>query len=252
MFIPQASLQADENVPQPGEQVAFELQDEHGTVLHRAVYDLEQTDAAMPEDGLALGFRQIDEAWPDAAFQAEIAELPTLLSTPKAGKGVDRVAATRLAWDIIKDNQAVVDLSVASTSILNPDNMNPFDYSGAQPGQSRQFYWWGYHWPRMKWKCFEVWIRLNGAYGASAPAGMKPGLYIPSLYIDFPKAPWTGFGLRMKGETSITPPYNAGSPVQVVAHVDVITSISISSILDPVRTQPFRFSANGQRGFEPR
>ena len=257
--------------PQPGQQMAFEMQDEAGKVLHREIYDIAETDPPEGMLGRALSTTLAEVEWPDPDFRAaqimdtvpqgaeevvpqgaeevvpqgaEEAVDPKLLA--EAGKiGVE---AAKLGWDIIKSNRAVTDLKGASTSLLNPGNMNPFDYTGAREGSSPHYYWSGYNWPIKTWKAFEVWLKVSGAYGAQAPAGVASGLYIPSLYVEFPRTPWAGFGLRMDASVSVMPPWNAGRG-QVVAQCDLVATVTVSSIVDPSRPRPFKFGANAQRGF---
>ena len=131
---------------------------------------------------------------------------------------------------------------------MNPDNKNPFDYAEAKKGQTSSYYWWGYNWPVKSWKCFEVWVEVAGTYGAKAPEGLAPGHYVPSLYINFPKNPWTQFGFTMKGTAQITPPSNIGTRDNVNVYTELISTVNVTSLVDNL-SQNFRFSVEGARGF---
>jgi len=248
MLIPLTSLKSTAaDTPQPGEQMASEIQDEDGNVLYRAIYDLVETAPPKGVSGIGLATKLASEEFPSPEFKAAQA-------APAPAPGVDAktaMEAVRLAWDIIKDNRAITDLKGASTAILNPRNMNPFDYVGAKTGQTKARYWWGYNWPFKKWKAFEVWVRLCGTYGATAPKDVPNGKYLPSVYVDFPKAPWAEWGLRMNGNVMVTPPSNVGTQDNGIAFCELITTVTVSSPVDPSRPQPFKFRAYGDRGFVP-
>jgi hypothetical protein len=162
VLVSQQELKAGNPHPEPGEQVALEAQDENGHVLYRQIYTLAQSKAEAP--GLALEATMVEEEWLAAEFKRGQTEPP--LEGAGAKEGID---ALKLAWDIIKDNRAVTDLKGASSALLNPDDMNPFNYAGGREGSSPQVYWWGYNWPIKSWKCFEIWLRVCGVYRAKGP-----------------------------------------------------------------------------------
>jgi hypothetical protein len=245
MFIKPEPGKAPDSAPKAGDQLASEITDEDGNVLYRAIYDLSAAPATDETPGISLRPSLVREEWPDAAFKAAQAE-EAPVEAPDAKTVLD---AVRLGWDIIKDNRAVTDIEGASTAILNPKNMNPFDYTGAREGQSSSYYWSGYNWPIKSWKAFEIWLRISGAYGAKAPPDIPPGEYIPSLYVDFPHSPWAGFGLTMNARASVMKPWNAGPAGHVVAQCDIVATVTVSSIVDPSRPQGFKFVANGRSGF---
>lgn len=239
------SAEAAKPTPKPGDKMASEVQDENGNVLYRGIYELSETAAPKGVAAMALKSDLVEEEWPDDTFKASM----TMQAEEAGVDAKAAVDAVRLGWDIIKDNRAITDIKGASTAILNPKNMNPFDYTGAREGVSPQFYWWGYNWPFKDWKSFEIWLRISGAYGAKAPKDIPPGEYIPSLYVDFPKSPWAGFGLTMNANASIMPPWNAGPANNCIAQCDIVATVTVSSIVDPSRPQPFKFVANGHNGF---
>lgn len=233
-------------VPKPGEQMASEIQDETGKVLYRALYDLKAAPVPAGKAGTGLEAVFASEEWPDAAFKAALDAPP-----PQPAADADTVIkAVRLGWDILKDGRAVTDLKGASTAILNARNMNPMDYYEAKPGQSAHYYWWGYNWPVKSWKAFEVWVRVNGTYGAKAPADVPPGLYLPDIHVEFPHAPWAQWGLTMNGSAQVTTTSNVGKKESGIAYCQVLVTVTVSSIVDPSRPQPFKFTARGDNGFK--
>ena len=240
---------SDQAVPEPGEQMASEIQDADGNVLYRAVYDLAQAPTPDGVQGIALKTVNKKEEWPDSTFAAIQSNTDTIQTQPLEGKGETAVAALKLAWDIIKSSRPITDLQQASTAILNPDNTNPFDYAEAKKGQTSSYYWWGYNYPFKKWKSFEVWIEVAGTYDAKAPKGLAPGHYVPSLYINFPKNPWTMFGFQMQGSAQITPPSNIGPRNDVNVYSELISTINVTSLVDNL-SQNFRFSVDGKSGFK--
>ncbi|MEM8591112.1 MAG: hypothetical protein AAGF13_01165 [Pseudomonadota bacterium] len=244
---------AEEPVPTAGEQLASEVQDGDGNVLYRAIYDLEAPPA--PKGLLAAGdvglmASNMSEEWFDDDFKADQAETSMMMAQPLMAKGGSGgIEAAKLAWDIIKASKPITNLQQASTALLNAADPNPMNYPGAKTGQSTKYYWWGYNYPFKKWKCFEVWLEVAGTYHAAAPSNLAPGHYVPSLYINFPKNPWTGFGYTMTGTVQITSPSNVGSAHNVTVYSEVIASVAVTSIVDNM-SQNFRFSANGKTGFK--
>lgn len=248
--------------PKAGDQMVEEITDPDGNVLYRAIYELAEDPKAVKAtrgapEGKALRAVRKQEIWLDEEFEKlqheEAGEERAIRGKVAAAAEAVKKAAevgleiTKFGWEFIKDNKPVVDLQIASTSILSAEDKNSLHYYGAKQGSSGEYRIYVYNWPFQKWTAVDIRLELAGTYYAKPPSGVSGGYYLPTLYFNVPvcNAYWP---YSVSASAQVMSPANIGSAASVNPMCEVVAKINIRSIIENFN-RTFKFKAVGNAGF---
>lgn len=248
--------------PKAGDQMVEEITDPDGNVLYRAIYEIEADPKATKatrgaQRELPLRAVRKQEVWLDEEFEklqqeGGGEERATRGGVAGAAEAVTKAAEVGLAiakfgWEFIKDNKPVVDLEVASSSVLSAEDKNSLHYYGAKQGSSGQYRIHLYNWPFQKWTAVDIRVELAGTYSAKPPRGVSGGYYLPTLYFNVPvcDAYWP---YSVSASAQVMSPANIGSAESVNPMCEVVAKINIRSFIENVN-RTFKFKAVGNAGF---
>ena len=159
----------------------------------------EVVEAARPTGALrGAGTAELDtvmraQAWSDPELQ-QLNEAAAPAKALRGGGGAGAVEAGKLglevakfAWEIIKDNKAVVEAGATTTSVLYKGT-GGLDYEGARKTKART-YTISVHDSLIKsWELIHAEIACEGTYAASPRSPDVPaGQYLPSVHVYSPK-----------------------------------------------------------------
>jgi len=247
------------NAPKAGEQVVEEITDQDGNVMYRALYELEESSAATSaERGAAdeptLRAVKKQVVWLDEEFkQTQEAEEPATRGEVTEGIKAGTEAAklgleiTKFGWEFIKQNKPVVDLEIASTSILSKANPDSLSYYGAKQGRSGTYRWRIYNWPIESWTAFDIQLELAGTYSAKPPTGVTGGSYLPSVYFNVPVCT-VYWPYSASASAVVMNAANIGSQSNVNPMCEVVAKVNVSSFIENFN-KTFKFKGVGNRGF---
>ena len=248
--------------PKAGDQMVEEITDPDGNVMFRAVYELEQGPQAAKlrraaTDEPSLRAVKKEEVWLDKEFEEiqekEPAEGPVTrgAAAGAAKVGVDAAKVgleiAKFGWEFIKDNKPVVDLQIASTSILSAEDKNGLHYYGAKQGRTGAYQYRVYNWPFEKWTAVDIKVELAGTYYAKPPAGVPAGFYLPSVYFNVPVCT-VYWPYSASASAVVMSPANIGTPNNVNPMCEVVAKINVRSVIESFN-RTFKFKAVGANGF---
>lgn len=142
----------------------------------------------------AVQTRLVSQQWLDpelAALNAGDDQAPKRATRGAAGAaeaakfGLD---VARFAWEVVKDNKAVVDAKATTTCVLYKGT-GGMDYQGARPAKASP-YTLSVHDSLIKsWELIHAEVACEGTFGATPRAdGIPQGQYLPAVQVYSPKA----------------------------------------------------------------
>lgn len=227
--------------PVAGQQMVVEILDPQGNPVYQEDYAYDEADGGEGVTRRLVGRRWLDESLRPRNLPGETRE-----SAPATTQ--DSLEVAKFAWTFIKENRPVVNVQNVTTSVLSSADTNPLDYQGARTGQSPTYTFLGTVYPT-KLTQFKVVFYLGGTYQGS-PVSTSPapaGVYLPSVFTAVSQCD-SYWPYSVNASAAVTSPSNVGSNGNVVAQVNVITSIQASSFIDSFNANVV-FQGNAQSGF---
>jgi|GEM_PF-6910330 len=155
------------------------------------------------------------------------------------------VKIAQFVWDIIKDNEAVVDISEASTTLLRTDDQDLFHYYGAVESESYKYKISVRDSLIKSWELAYADFSIAGSYGAKHQS--EGGWYVPSVYVKFYRA-GADWPVYIKGSSIVTDGTNVGTIADPIPVITLQAKIEFGWVFQK-KVKYFNFRISGKDGF---